>query len=403
VRATVFILGGLTAFGPLTIDMYLPAFPSLADDLGTGAAQVQLTLTTCLLGLAAGQVLAGPVSDALGRRRPLIAGLVAYVLASVLCALAPSVAMLAVLRFVQGFAGAAGIVIARAIVRDMHSGAAAARFFATLMLVVGVAPILAPVFGGQLLHVTSWRGVFVALAAIGVVLLVWVAAGLGETLQPEERRPGGLRATGVTFRRLLGERAFVGYVLSCGLAYASMFAYIAGSPFVLQDIYDLSPQAFSLVFGINAIGIVTLGQVSGRLVGRVPPRRLLAIGLGMNTVGGLSLAAVVLAGGIGLAGILPALFVTVASIGLVMPNATALALAGHPSSAGSASALLGLSQFACGAAAAPLVGIGGSGTAVPMACLIAAMAAGALAAFLVLTKAGRASAQAAGRTARGPS
>src|SRR5438876_5569985 len=271
----VFILGALTAFGPLSIDMYLPALPSLSRDFGTGAAQAQLTLSACLLGLALGQVIAGPLSDKLGRRRPLLVGLAAYALASLLCVVAPSVYVLVALRFIQGFAGAAGIVIARAIVRDLHSGVAAARFFSLLMLVNGLAPILAPIFGGLLLRYTSWHSVFIVLAIIGTLLLLATATGLGETLPPDRRQSGGVRATITTFRQLLADRPYMGYALSCGLAFADMFAYISGFPFVLQDIYVISSQLFSVIFGTNALGLVIASQVNGRLVGRVPPVRLL--------------------------------------------------------------------------------------------------------------------------------
>jgi DHA1 family bicyclomycin/chloramphenicol resistance-like MFS transporter len=382
----VFILGALTAFGPLSIDMYLPALPSLSRDFGTGAAQTQLTLSACLLGLALGQVIAGPISDALGRRRPLLVGLAAYALASLLCVVAPSVYALVALRFIQGFAGAAGIVIARAIVRDLHSGVAAARFFSLLMLVNGLAPILAPIFGGLLLRFTSWRGVFIVLAIIGALLLLTAATSLGETLPSERRQGGGILATITTFRQLLANRSFMGYALSCGLAFAAMFAYISGSPFVLQNIYGLSPQLFSVIFGMNAFGLVVIGQVNGRLVGRVSPARLLVVGLIATAAGGLALLSVVIIGGIGLAGILPSLFVVVASLGFVLPNATALALQDHPSIAGSASALLGVLQYSIGAATAPLVGAFGVRTALPMSIVIATLDCFALVVFALLVR-----------------
>src|SRR6266480_3099718 len=233
----VFILGALTAFGLFSIDMYLPALPSLSRDFGTGAAQTQLTLSACLLGLALGQVIAGPISDALGRRRPLLVGLAAYALASLLCVVAPSVFVLVGLRFVQGAAGAAGIVIARAVVRDLHSGVAAARFYAMLMLVSGLAPILAPLAGGQLLHVTDWRGIFVVLGAIGAALLLAAWWTLPDTLAPEARHTGGLAATLSVFGGLLRDRSFAGYTLALGLAFGAMATYISGSPFVLEDIH----------------------------------------------------------------------------------------------------------------------------------------------------------------------
>ncbi len=379
------ILGALSAFAPLSIDMYLPALPALGRGFGVSAAQVQLTLSACLLGLALGQLVAGPLSDALGRRRPLLVGVAAYTVASLLCVLAPSVGALVAVRFVQGLAGAAGIVIARAVVRDRYAGVAAARYFSLLMLVNGLAPILAPIIGGQLLRVTSWRGVFVVLAAIGALLLLATASGLDETLAPADRHTGGLPATLSTFRRLLADRFFVGYALSSGLSFAAMFAYIAGSPFVLQDIYGLSPQLFSLVFGVNALGIMAASQINGQLVGRVPLPRLLAMGLTGTALGGIAVLAAVL-GHVGLIGVTPALFVVVSSQGIVLPNATSLALSGHPSTAGSASALLGVLQYVIGAAAAPLVGVGGTATALPMAVVIALLGSLALATYLLLAR-----------------
>ncbi|MBO2436091.1 multidrug effflux MFS transporter [Actinomadura nitritigenes] len=358
---------------PLSIDMYLPALPRVASDLSTGAVQAQLTLTACVAGLAVGQAVAGPLSDALGRRRPLLAGLAAYAVASLLCVAAPNVETLITLRVVQGAAGAAGIVIARAVVRDLYDGAAAARFFSSLMLVNGLAPILAPVIGGQLLRVMPWPGVFGVLTGIGVALLLATLAGLGETLPPERRETGGLRATARTFGALARDRSFTGPALALALAFAAMFTYISGSPFVLQDVYHLSPQAFSVAFGVNSLGIVAAGQVGGRLAGRVPLGRLMAAGLATVAAGGLLLLGAVLAGG-GLPAVLPALFLVASGQGLIMPNATALALAGRPPRVtGSASALLGLSQFALGGAAGPLAGIAGPRTAVPMAVAIAVL------------------------------
>lgn len=381
----VFIIGGLSAFAPLSIDMYLPALPSLTRDLGGSASLVQLTLTAFLLGLAVGQLVVGPLSDGLGRRRPLLVGLVAYTAASLLCAFAPSVPILVVLRFIQGATGAAGIVIARAVVRDHYTGSAAARFFALTMLVNGLAPILAPLVGGQLLRVTSWRGVFLVLVGIGLVMTLASAAGLSESLPVERRRRGGLRTTLQSFWALAGDRGFVGYALTSGLAFAAMFSYISGSPFVLEDIYGISPQFFGLFFGTNALGIVAASQISSHLVDRLGPRKLLEIGLGCSFTGGLLLLTAVVFGA-GLTGILPGLFLVVASIGLISPNAMALALADHPDMAGSASALLGVMQYVLGGVAAPLVGVAGTGTALPMAAVIAALTAGASTAFALLTR-----------------
>lgn len=381
----ILLIGGLSTFAPLSMDLYLPALPSLTRDLGGSASLVQLTLTACLLGLAAGQLIAGPLSDSMGRRRPLFVGLVAYSLASLLCAFAPSVPVLVVLRLIQGMAGAAGLVIAQAVVRDIYEGSDVARFLALTMLISGLAPIIGPVLGGQLLHFTSWRGAFVVLALIGIILLLASALGLPETLRPERRRPGGARETLSTFQGLVADRHFMGYALASGLTMGAVFTYVSGAPFVLEDIFRVSPQVFGLLFGANAMGIILLGQFGGRLVGRVESRMLLLAGLGVALTGGILLLAAVLLG-LGLTGVLPGFVLVVACQGLIGPNATALALADHPHQAGSASALLGLLRFVVGAAVAPLAGLGGTHTALPMAVVIAILEAAALSTFVLLTR-----------------
>jgi DHA1 family bicyclomycin/chloramphenicol resistance-like MFS transporter len=357
------LLGGLSSVGPLSLDMYLPGLPQLGGDLSASASATQLTLTACLAGLALGQLVAGPLSDRLGRRRPVLAGAALFAAASLACAFAPSIGVLVGLRFLQGLGGAAGIVIGRAVVRDLYEGDAAARLFSTLMLVGGIAPILAPIWGGQLLAVTDWRGIFAVLALLGLALLAAAARALPETLTV---RSGG------DMRAVLRDRRFLAYALCSGLMMGAMFAYIAGSPFVLQTIHGLSPQAYSLVFAVNGLGILAASYASRRLIGRVTPLRLLHAGVAMGAAGAaLLLGAVVLDAPV--AFLLVALLLVVSSIGLVSPNATALALAGHGQNAGAASALLGASQFLLGAAAAPLVGLAGVASALPMALTIAAL------------------------------
>jgi len=381
----VLILGALSAFGPLSIDLYLPALPSLQSHFHASAGQVQLTLTACLVGLAAGQALVGPLSDSLGRRRPLLVGVTAYALASLLCAFAPSVAALTVGRLIQGAAGAAGIVLARAVVRDIYSGTAMVRFFSALMLVNGVAPILAPVVGSQLLKITQWQGLFVVLAGVGAVLAAAVFFGLPESLPAERRGEAGVGRTLRAFRALAADRRFVGYALAGGLGFAAMFAYIAGSPFVVEQVYGLSAQSFSFMFGANALGIILLGQLNGRLAGRVPITALLRFGLAQCTVGGLALLVVTLLG-LGFWPTALCLWVMVSAMGFVMPASTALALADHGANAGTASAFLGVTQFLIGGIVAPLTGPGtGSVLAqtLPMAVVVAAMAVAALGAHLV--------------------
>ncbi len=361
------ILGGLTAFGPLSIDMYLPALPQLTEDLGATSSQAQLTLTAVLLGLAFGQLVAGPISDSVGRRKPLMAGLTLYIVASVLCAMSGDVYALAGLRALQGFGAAAGMVIARASVRDLYSGVEAARFFSSLMLVTGLAPILAPVIGGQVLAYTTWRGVFVVLTGFAVVLMAVAAFALPETKPREWRQPLHLRSTFATFGSLLTRPAFVGNALAAGFGIATMFAYVSGSSFVLQGVHGMSPQAYSLVFGLNAIGLVGGGQINARLVGRLATESqlLLAALITAATAGAVLVGSVLL--GLGLPVLLAALFVMIAAMGFVLPNTTMLALADNREVSGSASALLGVTQFVVGALAAPLVGLGGVASALPMA------------------------------------
>ena len=374
------MLGLLSTFGPLSLDLYLPALPELADELAASPSAAQLTITACLIGLAAGQLVAGPLSDRFGRRRPLLVGLVAYLLASLACAFAPSVAVLVLLRLVQGLAGAAGLVIARAVARDLYEGRALVLFFSRLTLISGLAPVIAPVLGGQLSRVMSWRGVFVVLAGFGALLL---AAGLAqhETLPAERRSTGGLVSTLRGFQVLLRDRFFVGAALSAGLAGASLFAYISGSTFVMQRIYGLSPQGFSFAFGLNSVGIMAMSQVGGRLSRRWSAIRVLALGLALNLLGATALAATVLLG-LGLGFLVGSLFVMVSALGLVFPTATALAMADYPERAGAASSLLGVSQFVFGAAAAPLVGIAGEDTAVPLG--VVALTASACAGLVLL-------------------
>lgn len=373
----VLILGALSSFGPLSMDMYLPSLPFLARDLHTTATATALTLTTCLVGLATGQLLAGPLSDRLGRRRPLVVGVAVYAAVSLACMIAPNIWALLGLRLLQGFAGAVGIVVARAVVRDLHSGIDAARFFALLLMVNGFAPVIAPVLGGQLLRITDWRGIFGVLGFIGVLLLLVVLLGLPETLPAAARRSGGLGDTLRIFRRLLTDGPFMGYTMCSGLVLGALFAYIAGSPFVLQKGYGLSSQLFSVIFAGNALGIIAVGHTSSRLVGRVTPERLLGVGTYLCGAGAAVLATAAFAGA-GLPAILPGLFLVVASVGLVLPNATALALADHQHEAGTASALLGLVQFAVGAFAAPFAGLAGSDPVMPMALTIATLAVSAL-------------------------
>lgn len=383
------VLGGLTALPPLSMDMYLPALPDVTRSLGAPAATVQITLTACLMGMALGQIVVGPMSDRWGRRRPLLLGMVVYVLATALCALAPDAGLLIGFRLLQGLAGSAGIVIARAVVRDLYDGVDMARFFSTLMLISGVAPIVAPVIGGQVLRFTEWRGIFLVLTVIGALLTFVVWKWLHETLPEEKRHAGGVREALRTMRGLLADRVFTGYTLAGGLAFAALFAYIAASPFVVQEIYGASPQMFSLLFGVNSVGLIAVGQINGKLlVGRVSLDRVLGIGLAVIALAALALLLMTTGvfGHVGLFPVAAALFVLMSAMGLAMPNTNAQALMRTPHAAGSASALIGTSSFLIGAVASPLVGIAGEHTAAPMAVVQLVSAAGAIACFLGLVR-----------------
>jgi MFS transporter, DHA1 family, multidrug resistance protein len=376
----VLVLGILIALGPLTIDMYLPALPTITGDLGATAAQVQLTLTGTLAGLALGQLLIGPVSDAVGRRTPLLFGVGLHILASVLCVIAPNLAVLGTLRVLQGLGAAAAAVVVMAIVRDLFTGLPAARLLSRLMLVLGAAPILAPTLGGIVLSGTSWRGVFVVLALFGVAIISVTALALPETLPATRRRNGGVVGTVRDYGRLFTDRAYLGLILVAGLAMAAMFAYVSGSSFVFQEQYGLSEQEFGFVFGAGAVGLIAATQLNVRLLRRWTPSQILITALGFGAAMGLLLLLFAVTGFGGIAGILVPLWLVLASAGLAMPNAPALALSRHGEAAGTAAALLGAVQFGVGALAAPLVGVLGTG-AVPMALVIAG---GMLAANLVL-------------------
>ncbi|MGG1642811.1 multidrug effflux MFS transporter [Paenibacillus sp. NRS-1782] len=380
-----FVLGALSAFGPLSIDMYLPSLPTLANNLHTTTSLAQLSLTACLLGLAVGQLVAGPLSDVRGRRGPLVVSLVLYAAASLLCVFAPNIGVLIGLRFIQGLTGSAGIVISRAVARDLYSGKELTRFFSLLMLVNGVAPIAAPVLGGVILNFVSWRGVFMVLCVVGVAMLIAVVLGLPETLPVSRRSSGGLKQTLRTLGHLFTDRRFMGYAFSQALITGAMFAYIAGSPFVLQDIFGVSPQTYSIIFAVNGLGIVLFSQLTGRLVGRFSERQLLLSGLVIAAVAGISLLTVAFTGG-QLFAILVPLFFVVSCVGIVSTTTTSLAMQSQQRSAGSASAMLGLLPLLLGSIASPLVGLGSGTTPIPMAIVIAIAEVGALLSFMVLAR-----------------
>ena len=381
----VLVLGSLIALGPLTIDMYLPALPTLADDLRTTAAAAQLTLTGTLVGLALGQLLVGPLSDTFGRRRPLLVGVGVHVVASLLCLVAPNIEVLGGLRMLQGIGAASATVVSMAIVRDLFVGRAAATLFSRLMLVLGVAPVVAPTLGGEILRFTSWRGVFAVLAVLALALLVMAALALPETLPPERRRPLGLGNTARTYRALLRDRTFVGLVLVAGLAMAGLFGYVAGSSFVFQEQFGLDQQQFGLLFGAGAIFLIGGTQLNAVLLRRFEPRVLLPAALVLGTAAGVVLLVLAASDTGGLVGLVVPLWTVLFAVGVVLPNAPALALARHGETAGTAAALLGAVQMGVGAVISPLVGVLGN-DAVAMGVVVAGGTLLALAVLLAVVR-----------------
>ena len=371
-RTLALILGALAGMGPFSVDMYLPAFPALAQSLETTPGAVQGTLAVYFLGMAVGQVFYGPVADRFGRRGPLFAGLGLFALASAVCAVAPDIGSLTAARLAQALGGCSGMVIARAVVRDVTDERGAVRLMASLMLVMSIAPIVAPLVGGALLPVFGWRGIFVLLALYGVAMLAMIWRFLPETLPPERRRRDGFGATLGIWWGLLRDGRFMGHALAGGFIIGGMFAYIIGSPFVFMELHGVQPGHYGFYFGANAIGIMVVGQAASRLAQKVAPARLLPVVLAIAAIAGLALLVVVATGAFGFRGIVVALFGYVAMIGAVMPLTVALGMGPHGKIAGNASALMGTLQFGIGAAVGAVLGAAQDGTALPMAAVIAA-------------------------------
>jgi DHA1 family bicyclomycin/chloramphenicol resistance-like MFS transporter len=375
------VLGTLTAFGPLSIDLYLPALPAIGREFGTTTAAAGQTVALFFLGLALGQTLYGPLSDRYGRRRPLLVGCVIYTLASLGCALAPTLGWLIGLRVLQALGGCAGMVITRSVVRDLFDAKGSARMYSLLMLVMGLAPITAPLIGGQLVTTYGWRSAFWLLAGFGLICVALVRFALPESLPATRRSQAGVGEVLRTYGRLLRDRPFMGQALTGGFVAAGMFAYIAGSPFVIIELYGVPPQHYGWIFGANATGLIAASQLNRRLLARFSPATITATTLAMVATAGVTLVAVAVSGLGGLAGLLPPLFVCVAGQGLISPNTAAAAMAPHGRTAGSASALMGTLQFLVGTCAGLLVGALHNGTAVPMAVVVAGCGLAALLIF----------------------
>ncbi|MBT9238762.1 multidrug effflux MFS transporter [Pseudomonas sp. MG-2] len=365
----VLILGALSAFGPLAIDFYLPAFPAMAQAFATDEKHVQATLAAYFLGLSIGQLAYGPVADRFGRRKPLMFGVTLFTLASLACAYAPNLDTLVLARFVQALGGCAGMVLSRAIVSDKCDPVASAKVFSQLMLVMGLAPILAPMLGGVLVNVAGWQSIFLALSLFSAGCLLAVSLGLPESLPehiPRQPLSGALRQ----YLRLFADRAFIGHALTGGIAIAGMFAYIAGSPFVFIKLYGVPAEHYGWLFGTNAAGFILVAQVNARLLAKRGPAFLLARAVWLYLAAGLVLLGVAAMHPTQLWPLLVPLFVCISSLGCIIPNASACAMSGQGARAGSASALMGCLQFSVAAGAAALVGLLHDGSAVPMALVI---------------------------------
>ncbi|WP_092808514.1 multidrug effflux MFS transporter [Rhodococcus globerulus] len=365
------ILALISAIAPLSTDMYLPGLPIMAESLDTSAASVQLTLTTFMAGLGIGQLIIGPISDGIGRRRLLLGAAAITTLASAACALAPNIEFLIGARLIQGLSGGAAIVLARACIADRARGNGAAKLFSIMMIIGGVAPVVAPLLGGVLLGPVGWRGIFWVLTAAGAVMVAGVLTLVPETLPPERRHGGGLKALVANLGYVAGNRRYLGYALAFIFGFGALFSYIAASPFVVQNVLGLTPSQFSMVFAVNAVGMVAAATITARLLGRLSARTLLNFGVALLTISGSVLfCTAALFNSTSPAALLIPLFVSVSSIGFIMGNATALAQGEVTAAAGTGSALMGAGQFGLAAAVSPLVGIAGPDTAVPMAIAI---------------------------------
>ena len=376
----------LTAIAPLATDMYVPAFPQVATDLSATATQVQLTLTTFFVGMALGQLIGGPVSDQRGRRRLLIAAVALMTLASVACALAPTITVMMAARFVQGFAGGWAMVIGRAVIVDLATGAQLVRVLNVIAGVGGIAPIVGPLIGAVILQLSHWRVSFWVVAALGVIMTIAVLVAVPETLPRQRRHGGGLRTFGTAGRQVLRNRSYVGYLVVAGSAMGALFAYVATSAFVLQSMNGLSPIAYSIDFAVNAAGMTIAALVAARLAGRVPTRTVILVGQLAALAAGIAMLIGAVWFDTPLVVAIICFFILMSAQGLIGPNGGALASAAVPDHPGTGSAVLGFTQWVAAGIIAPIAGLGGEHTAVPMATLMIAGAAASMIGLLVLAR-----------------
>ena len=372
------LLGALTAIGSLSIDMYLPSFPTIAKDFAVGSNLVQLTLASFLVGLAVGQMFYGPLSDHFGRKPPLYFGLGLYTLASIACLFAPDVTTLIFARFMQGLGGCAGMVVGRAVIRDRMGAAGSAKAFSLLMLVMGIAPILAPLIGGEVLKLWGWRVIFGGLTCFGLICLIAIHTTMQETLKRQDTAPLHLGRVLKQYGSLLMDRQFLAYAVCGGLLQAGMFAYITGSPFVLIELHGIKPENFGWVFGANAIGLIGASQFNARLVGKLTPDAILGRALWLPAGLTLIITMLVAVGVNNLPLLLVGFFGFMACYGFISPNASAIALSQQGHQAGTASALMGTVQFSLGIIAGVSMSLWHDGTARPLMTVMSVCGVGAL-------------------------
>ncbi|KMK76853.1 Bcr/CflA family efflux MFS transporter [Alkalihalobacillus pseudalcaliphilus] len=383
--ALAFILGSLAMLGPFNIDMYLPSFPEIGADLGARASLVQFSLTTFLIGLAVGQLIVGPISDSIGRRKPLLISLTLFSLASLVCALAPNITVLIIGRFLQGLTASAGIVLSRAVVSDVFTGREFTKFFALLMVINSTAPMIAPMAGGAvlLLPFATWHTIFYFLSVLGLCIVFIVATKLKESLSVERRQPVSIGNSIRTMGSLIRDRSYIGYALIVGIIHGGSFAYVAGTPFVYQGIYGVSPQVFSILFGINGLAIIAGSFSVGKLSEKYEERSLLKVGVIIAISANTLLLTMAIVKG-PLVMIVLAIFLYMSSIGIIITSATTLAMRTQRHRAGSASALIGMLPLIVGSVMAPLVGINES-SAVPMGAIMFTTSAIGVIIFFTLT------------------
>lgn len=377
-------LGFLAAVGPLATDMYLASFTDIAQEFSASASAVQLTLTAFLLGVCVGQLFLGPLSDRFGRRPVMLTALAVFAASGVALTFSAGIEMFVALRAVQGFSGAAGVVVSRAIAADLSTGRTAVRALSIIAMVGALGPLIAPPVGGAVATVAGWRGVLAVLAVASVAMLVVAVVMVPESLPPERRHRGGIGTAFGSFGRLLRDRAYVGYVVAFAAGFAAMLAYISASPFVGQRILGMTPFLYALSFAAGGAALVLANLVNARVAPRVGPRRMLVLGLALSTTAALALAVLTLAGALGIPAFIASAFLLTGGTGFIMSNCSALGLARADASRGAGAALLGSTQFLAGAIASPIVGLWGEGTAVPMAlvavgCIAVAVAAGGVA------------------------